>query len=367
MYTPPFRSSISYSVQNEDYRSELAVLDRLERDDLRVLMVASSGENVLSVLTQYSVASVDAVDLNPAQIRLCELRQAAIIRLSRDEQLRLLASDGSSPEDGRNARLALYERVRPHLPDDARAFWDERRDHDLAFGVHYVGRNDVSNHDLQDALSMAGFAPLERLPHEEDLPAWKSAYTNLFTPTYIRDLFGLPSDALAMKIAGIASYLGECHFNAVRRPDANLNPFVTTVFANRYATDAGEAGLPLYLQKQGQEALQRQGTDRRLRLHIGNLLHAIPTIAEADGVFDLISISNIGDWLNDEQMNDLVLSARANLQEGGALLVRTATGRTTLVDAMRPHLHVDDAFNTELAQIERGPWFRVTAAGFKRA
>ena len=71
--------------------------------------------------------------------------------------------------------------------------------------------------------------------------------------------------------------------------------------------------------------------------------------------------------LGDEQMNAMVESAKANLSDGGALLIRTATGRTTLVEAMRPYLQVDDAFNAELAQVERGPWFRVTAAGFKRA
>jgi S-adenosylmethionine:diacylglycerol 3-amino-3-carboxypropyl transferase len=84
MDQPSFRSDIFYSVQNEDYRTELAVLERVGGARQRVLMVASSGENALSLLTQETIAAVDAVDLNPAQLRLCELRRAAAEQLTRD-------------------------------------------------------------------------------------------------------------------------------------------------------------------------------------------------------------------------------------------------------------------------------------------
>jgi hypothetical protein len=87
-HNPPFKSALAYSVQNEDYETELEVIRRMDRAaPLRVLLVASSGENALSVLTQDRVGEVWAVDLNPAQIHLCELRAAAVSALSRDDQL----------------------------------------------------------------------------------------------------------------------------------------------------------------------------------------------------------------------------------------------------------------------------------------
>jgi hypothetical protein len=58
-------------------------------------------------------------------------------------------------------RLALYDRIRPWLPEEARTFWDARREGDLAFGVHHVGRNDVGMHDMQERLRTAGFTPLQ--------------------------------------------------------------------------------------------------------------------------------------------------------------------------------------------------------------
>ncbi len=96
IYNPPFRSVLSYSVQNEDYATELAVLRQCDRGaPQRVLLIASSGENALSLLTHESVAEVCAVDINPAQVQLCELRRTASEQLTRDEQLRLLCADGS--------------------------------------------------------------------------------------------------------------------------------------------------------------------------------------------------------------------------------------------------------------------------------
>lgn len=365
MVNPPFKSDLFYSVQNEDYRTELAVLDQIYRDaPLRVLMAASSGENALSLLTQATVADVVAVDINPAQLHLCELRRTASEFLTRDEQLRLLGADPAiAPGEGQAERLDLYDQVRPHLPEPARSFWNERREREIAFGLQHVGRNDVCMHDIQAGLRAAGFESLNRPLRDEELPAWRTVYTDLFTPAYIQDLFGLPSAGLAEKIAGIAGYLGECHFRALQQPQPERNPFVTTAFANSYATAAGDDGLPLYLQLHSQAALRQLGTRERLQLESGNLVEKMSTMTAAYGPFDLISISNIADWMNEEQFGALVTQAKHCLNPGGALLARTATGRSMIIEVMGQYLFIDQAFNARLPQIERGPWFRTIAAG----
>ena len=83
MYNPPFTSDLVYSVQNEDYRSELAMLSHIGNGrSLRVLMIASAGENALSLLAQEHVASVDwftegfeTEDFQIARAVLAELAQ----------------------------------------------------------------------------------------------------------------------------------------------------------------------------------------------------------------------------------------------------------------------------------------------------
>ncbi len=362
---PPFASDIFYSVQNEDYQTEWALLDRIpRREGLRVLMIASSGENALSLLCHPAVADVHAVDINPAQIHLCELRRSAIHALSRDDQLALMGA--IAPDDlstTARERTRLYERVRPALPDLTRRFWDERRERDIAFGIQHVGRNDGIMHDIQHGLRQAGFETLI-FPHDETrLDLWCSVYQNLMTPTYIQSAFGLQSTALAGKIAGIAGYLGECHFHAVRAVNAMLNPFVTTVFTNRYADEAGEQGFPLYLQDNRQAALRRSGSTDRLHLHVGNILEVMTQVATSKGAFDLISISNIADWMTESQFADLVQQVKAYLRSDGAFLARTATPNPMIRTVTESLLEVDLEFTTKLQTVERGPWFRAIAAG----
>lgn len=365
-FNPPFQSAVFYSVQNEDYRTEQAVLERIRAGrPLRILMIASSGENALSLLADSEVECVVAVDINPAQSHLCELRRTALENLDRDDQLRLVGADPATVgATGADARLALYEQLRPCLAGNTRAFWDQRRENEIAFGVHHAGRNDVGMHNIQDRLQAAGFAPLRRLPSDEDRSAWQAVYAELWTPAYIKALFGLPSEALAARISALATRLGELHFDALCEPEAAHNPLVTTAFANGYASAAGEAGLPFYLQAEGQAALRRLGTRERLHLVVGNLVEQMAGLSDRHGPFDLISISNIADWMDDAQFGALAQHARACLRPGGALLARTATGSSMIVDVSRRHLSVDDSFNALLAQVERGPWFRTLAAGF---
>lgn len=368
MFTPPFKSDVAYSVQNEDYRSELAVIDRLEkRDELRILMIASAGENALSLLTRPEVAQIVAVDLNPAQIHLCELRRAAILALSRDEQLRFF---GVHPEYARAgdemARISLYTRVRDELPPDSLSFWDERRDRDIPFGVHHVGRNDAIMHEIQGRLREAGLLPVRRPMPAEDLAKWQEVYETLFTPGYVMGAFGIPSEALAMKIVNMAGFLAASHFRALREDEGGENYFVTTCLYNRYAHEAGEAGYPLYLQQEGQEALRKAGALDLLHLAAGNMVEQMGVLAENFGGFDLISISNIADWMSEEQFGNVVKLAKKCLTPGGAFLARMAAESEFLREKIGQEMGIDAGLNEALPKIERGPWFRTVAAGFNQ-
>jgi hypothetical protein len=53
------------------------------------------------------------------------------------------------------------------------------------------------------------------------------------------------------------------------------------------------------------------------------------------------------------------------LAPGGARLARTAHASRMIADVMRRHLRVDEGFNRRLGEVERGPWFRIIAAGLR--
>jgi hypothetical protein len=88
-------------------------------------------------------------------------------------------------------------------------------------------------------------------------------------------------------------------------------------------------------------------------------------LAAQYGPFDLISISNIADWMTDVQFGAVVAQAQGCLAPGGALLARTATGSSMIAEVMASRMETDRAFDTRLLDIERGPWFRTIAVGFR--
>lgn len=367
MPTPPFVSDIFYSVQNEDANTELALLQHIGRSGLRVLMIASAGENVLGLLCQPEVAWIDAIDLSFAQVQLCMLRSAAVQVLSRDEQLTLLGCDPTlAGSTGAAERLALYAQLRPALSTDARAFWDARREDEIAFGVHHVGRNDCLMQDLVAALSEAGIAPLHDDSTAIDDAQWGAAYARVLTPEHLQLRFSFPNPAVAERLSALAPHLAARHLWSLRQPGAANNPYVTTVFAGGYAIAAGEAGLPRYLQYDGQAALRALGIDSRLALHQGNLLDLMPQLAAHGGAYDLISLSNIADWMDEVQVQSLVAAACACLKPGGALLIRAANPAAPVRSAVMAAMGVDPALDARLPAIERGPWFRTVVVGFRQ-
>lgn len=97
-----------------------------------VFTITSGGCNALTFLLD-DPASVVALDLNPHQNHLLELKMAAIRLLSYDDLLRFFGV----MESGN--RLEMYAGLRSLLSEAAREFWDERR-RDIERGILHCGR-----------------------------------------------------------------------------------------------------------------------------------------------------------------------------------------------------------------------------------
>jgi hypothetical protein len=69
--------------------------------------------------------------------------------------------------------------------------------------------------------------------------------------------------------------------------------------------------------------------------------------------------------MDDRQFGGVVGQMRECLNPRGALLARTATGSRMIIDVMNTLLCSQRGLSDELAQVERGPWFRTVAAGFR--
>ncbi len=87
----------------------------------RVVTIASGGCNVLNYLLA-APRAITAVDLNPAHIALTRLKLAAVRHLDDHESFFQLFGAA----DDRDNRALYEQRLRPHLDDATRAFWDQR-------------------------------------------------------------------------------------------------------------------------------------------------------------------------------------------------------------------------------------------------
>lgn len=91
------------------------------REGQRVLSIASAGDNSFSLLMN-APELVLAVDINPVQLRLVELKKAAITALEHEEYLRFIGFRTSVD------RPRLFKQVAAALQPAAKAFWSERLD-----------------------------------------------------------------------------------------------------------------------------------------------------------------------------------------------------------------------------------------------
>jgi S-adenosylmethionine-diacylglycerol 3-amino-3-carboxypropyl transferase len=178
--------SLRYSTVWEDYRLlDLGLaLDRTS--DL--LVIAGAGCNVLNLLLRAPRRLV-ALDFNPAQMALVELKLAAIRALPYDDFAALI---GVRPS---NRRPELYERLRPSMGAAARAWWDANLA-TLANGVEQAGRLDryiaefrerhlsrVHEPEVVDRLFTLDDPTARRRFAEEEFftPAFESVFRGYFT------------------------------------------------------------------------------------------------------------------------------------------------------------------------------------------
>jgi S-adenosylmethionine-diacylglycerol 3-amino-3-carboxypropyl transferase len=114
---------IHYAQCWEDPRILKEALAVTPQDD--VVSIASGGDNTFALILE-GPRSLTAVDWNPAQVHLVELKMRAIEHLEYEDFIGFI---GARPSRDRED---LYRVIREGLSDAARAYWDEN--------MHLVGR-----------------------------------------------------------------------------------------------------------------------------------------------------------------------------------------------------------------------------------
>ncbi len=349
-------SEIAFSQVREDPLTEWRVLNQLasHKSELRVLLIASGGCTALSLLAHPAVNTVAAIDINPAQLHLVELRRQALQHLSLPEQRRLLGIDPAPEAE----LLALYDRLRPYLPVATGTFWDERAEQ-ISFGLNRVGRFEQLFRELALRFTAIGLDPLQNPDQAISHPQWQSIFEQVFERDKLAQTFGAAAVDYSME-RSFGEHFADVFAQALRRYHPEDNYFLTQVWRDTYP-DRPEA-VPLYLMPTIQRAILQAGADR-LHLHQGSFETLLPQLT-ADAKFDLIQFSNISDWMPPNQLHAILATMVNSLYPGGALLGRRLNGDHHLATMMADHLRVDEALSQELLAADRSYFYREIVVGF---
>ena len=292
-----YRDHISYSACNEDSASELAALR--PGPGKRLVCICAGGGRVLNLL-EHGAEEIWAVDVNPSQTHLLELKTTAIRRFAYDDYLQVL---GVRPCE---RRLDLYDKLRPGMSAAAQSYFDARPKL-VARGALYQGSLErfldryVSNltHLVRGRWIDKLFRCTSVAEQTKILPRWNSFLFRFVAQTICREwFFGLFSrDPGFWRFIPPNVKLHERIFELIHRYLENHlareNPLLWLVFYGRYAD---EKVMPLYLLPEPFARIKATLATIRFEIiqgELGRVLEGAPA-----GHFDAYSISDISSYLS---------------------------------------------------------------------
>ncbi|WP_035297736.1 DUF3419 family protein [Brevibacillus thermoruber] len=347
----------------EDSMVERTLADRYRPETVAV--VGSGGCTAFSLLRD-DVQTIYAIDVNPAQAALIELKKTAIGALSREEYLAF-----AGETEGLD-RQETYRRLSPLLPEYARSFWD-RHPHLLTLGVNQCGaterfyrfiaqnirRNLYGDEIWQELLSCRTLA--EQAAFRERYltsDAWRTAVRLLLSKTTHLQFF--PAFMFAQASEQDFGAFFEAMF--ARELESRLiggNYFFTQLMFGTYLLDRPE-GAPHYLSEDGFAAARRNL--HKLRVLPLSLQQALPQMQGIDAFF----LSNVFDWSDESQRAAICAAVLGAKSREAVLLYRNMLSAPPLPEAFRERLAVDEACSREMTGLDRSMMYRQITVGVLR-
>lgn len=298
-----FISDLHYTSCSEDLDAELAVMNIGPGD--RALAIAGGGGRAIGLLLR-DPAEVVALDFNPHQREIVELKKAAILALTYRENMAFLGVD-EKPEK----RAALWPRVRQHLPEGSREYWEARL-RLIRRGLIYAGRMD--EHIVFRARILRFFFKerVDALFRATSLEEQKTLWDSWARGPLWRFFLWIGASPWVHRIfvgnyawyghvptnVDVAKHLLQCLDAFMGRHLARDSHLLQLLLAGRYLPGMRR---PHYLDEQFYELIRsRIG---RLRVEYGELSAFLES--SNVGHFNRFSLSNVPAYLSDEQFDQL--------------------------------------------------------------
>ena len=263
---------------------------------------------------------VVAVDANPNQIHLCELKKQARRRLERSAYL---AFAGIAPASN---RAAVYASLKPDLPAATVQFWNHHT-RALERGLLWCGQYEKFMAFFATVVRLLqrpilrrleGFRSIEQQIGWTTTTRWRTTWRfllqSLMSPFVAGRVFGDPSfavDSPRETASYVLDRLDEFFAHHLFR-----DSFVLKLYT-RGRLEPGDP-LPVHLQEGAYERIQERLD--RLEFRQADIL---PYLRSApDRSFDAFSLSDLGSYLDREQLDELLQSVERVARPGATVCLR---------------------------------------------
>ncbi len=343
----PYGGRLMFTQSWEDPDCDLAALRPAPGETL--FAVTSGADNVLGFLLA-DPARVIAVDLNPTQTWLLELKMAAFRRLSHGDMLHLLGVRPGGAWD-------LYNTcVRDELSDAARGFWDDRRSF-IEHGLLSAGGFERYYALLRRGLRLVvGRRRMEGLFEQEperqavyfaqrwNTFRWRATLRVLCSRAVLGNRLD-PSWFTDAEPASFGAHFQRLATHVLAELPARTNYFLAQIVLGRYFD---EVQVPTYLKAEHFDTI-RARLDRLepWTADVGEALARLP-----DASVDCFQLSNVFEYsppeLFQRSRNEIVRAAR----QGARLSLRNLLAPRRL--DTDPRFIVDADLGRHLQQADRG-------------
>ena len=312
---------ISYSSCNESSMCEARAL--AAGPGKRLFCVTAGGGRVLDLLAD-GPDEVWAVDLNPSQNHLLELKIAGIQQLAHAEYLAFL---GVRPSVD---RLATYARLRPRLTPQAQRYFDGYP-RVIEAGVIYQGQLErflaryvarivrvVRPFWVRSLMAATSLEKQRRLLNRPMTRLWR-AFVGTMCRRRFFEWFSGEAGFWRFVPAEIPLHtrIVACVFDYLEHHLARDNHLLTLVFNGRYSN---EDALPPYLRHEPFERIRTALGRTHVRLYtgtVGDVLHQAPS-----QYFDGFALSDISSYLDDPSYHGLIEQVLRTAAKGARLCSR---------------------------------------------
>jgi S-adenosylmethionine-diacylglycerol 3-amino-3-carboxypropyl transferase len=267
----------------------------------RILSIASGGDNAFALLT--GGAEVIAVDLNPTQLAVVELKKVAMAALDYEELLGFL---GVNPMA---LRLATYQKLKGQLSPGARSFFDQHCDV-VKLGVIHAGKFEryfqlfrkrilPLVHGQEKTVRLLDKKTLseQKIFYERRWDTWRwRALFRVFFSRWVMGRLGRDPEFFKYVEGKVSDRILARTQYALSELSTSTNPYLRYIISGNFSKEA----LPRYLRREQVEVIRPQL--QNLQLVEG----AIDQVAvEQGGDFTGYNLSDIFEYLDEETGHEI--------------------------------------------------------------